>query len=123
MVSRPGMARWVARAGCSPVADHAGVMVEPLVEPAPVVSNQVQVKVVGGHRGFPVAQLLEGPLAEEQGGTTCTAKTHWVTLECIVSNPAHSLRHSQHGAAPPLSEAVSAHCVRLPRDGVTPILD
>ena len=63
--------------GCkhSPVADHASVVVEALVEPAPVISHQVQVKVVGGNRRFPVAQLLKGPLAEEEGCRTCIAKT------------------------------------------------
>lgn len=77
------------RPGCSPVADHAGVVVEPLVEPAPVVSYQVQVKVVGSHWRFPVAQLLEGALAEKQRGTPCNAKPHDYPEAYI----AQSLRH------------------------------
>lgn len=37
---------------CTPVACHASVVVEALVEPAPVVSHQVQVKVIAGHLSF-----------------------------------------------------------------------
>ena len=55
----------------SPVVDHASVVIEALVVPAPVVSDQVQVEVVGGDRRFPVAHLLEGPFTEEQRRRTC----------------------------------------------------
>ncbi len=79
----------------APVVDHAGVVVEALVEPAPVVAHQVKVKVVGGDRGFPVAHLLEGPLTEEEGGGTCS------TLQPLRISQTRCLSHQASG--PPKS--------------------
>mmetsp|Transcript_2057 Transcript_2057/g.3065 ORF Transcript_2057/g.3065 Transcript_2057/m.3065 type:complete len:225 (+) Transcript_2057:278-952(+) len=51
-------------------ADGPGVVVEALVEPAPVVADQVDVEGVGLGRDLAVLDLLEGTLRKHEGGGT-----------------------------------------------------
>ena len=60
----------------SPGADHACVMVPALAEQAPVVSNQLQIQVVGGNLTLPVLNLLQGSLVHEEWCCPCTHHTH-----------------------------------------------
>ena len=54
----------------APCGDHAGMVVRPLAEPAPVVADQVEVEVVRRRRGLAALDLLQSLLAHEEGGAT-----------------------------------------------------
>lgn len=58
--------------GHSPGADHAGVVVPALPKEAPIVSNQLEVQVVGCHLRLPVLNPLQGSLVHEQRCCPCT---------------------------------------------------
>ena len=59
-------------------------MVEPLAKAAPVIQDHVQVKVPGGDLGLAALQLLQAPLSQHKGSTTCSRhRAHSSSLDPI----------------------------------------